>query len=448
MSDQPIDTASRRALHELIDLLGEVDRRWASPEWNLRTADDVVGAHRALMHYLQWGLVGLFERDPAAPRFHRIVAPDRKLLGDNPDAVYFDAPISADHAYRVTGETKGATYVSITVESGAAWGSMDNQVVGVLNDESFDIDADGRFEILLGGEPRQRNWLALPEGAGSISTRHYFEDATHAAADPARVPTMRIEVVPGGGDHDGTPVIPGGNPVIPGGSLGDHDRTPATTGGTSSAPATTPPPRPSDATVAAGIRRVAGLVRELTVDRPPTGQSQPRSWISRVPNEFPPPGKPGDLGLAAFDAAYAMAPFLIGPDEALVIRARWPQCRYANVCLWNRHLQTFDYASRSISLNRAQTVADADGRFTAVIAHTDPGTPNWLDTEGRPFGIVYWRFMLPEGEIETPQAEVIPLSDLIAAAGSITLTSKTCLEPSARFPAPRSSADVLDEDRG
>ena len=475
MSDQPIDTASRRALHELIDLLGEVDRRWASPEWNLHTADDVVGAHRALMHYLQWGLVGLFERDPAAPRFHRIVAPDRKLLGDNPDAVYFDAPISADHAYRVTGETKGATYVSITVESGEAWGSMDNQVVGVLNDESFDIDADGRFEILLGGEPRQRNWLALPEGAGSISTRHYFEDATHAAADPARVPTMRIEVVPGGGDHDGTPVIPGGNPVIPGGSLADHDgnpvipggslaghdgnpvipggspathRTPVIPGGTSSAPATTPPPRPSDATVAAGIRRVAGLVRELTVDRPPTGQSQPRSWISRVPNEFPPPGKPGDLGLAAFDAAYAMAPFLIGPDEALVIRARWPQCRYANVCLWNRHLQTFDYASRSISLNRAQTVADADGRFTAVIAHTDPGTPNWLDTEGRPFGIVYWRFMLPEGEIETPQAEVIPLSDLIAAAGSITLTSKTCLEPSARFPAPRSSADVLDEDRG
>ena len=431
MSDQPmdsVDTESRRALHELIDLLGEADRRWVSPEWNLHSADDVVGAHRALMHYLQWGLVGLFERDPAAPRFHRIVAPDRKLLGDNPDAVYFDAPISADHAYRVTGETKGATYVSITVESGAAWGSMDNQVVGVLNDESFDIDADGRFEIRLGGEPRQRNWLALPEGAGSISTRHYFEDATHAAADPARVPAMHIAVVPGGGDHDSDATHAADDParvpamhieVVPGGGDHDSDATHAAappprpsdaTVATGDSP--TPPPRPSDATVAAGIRRVAGLVRELTVDRPPTGQSQPRSWISRVPNEFPPPGKPGDLGLAAFDAAYAMAPFLIGPDEALVIRARWPQCRYANVCLWNRHLQTFDYASRSISLNRAQTVADADGRFTAVISHTDPGTPNWLDTEGRPFGIVYWRFMLPEGEIETPQAELVPLADL------------------------------------
>ena len=264
MSDQPIDTESRRALHELIDLLGEVDRRWVSPEWNLHTADDVVGAHRALMHYLQWGLVGLFERDPAAPRFHRIVAPDRKLLGDNPDAVYFDAPISADHAYRVTGETKGATYVSITVESGEAWGSMDNQVVGVLNDTSFDIDADGRFEILLGGEPRQRNWLALPEGAGSISTRHYFEDATHAAADPARVPTMRIEVVPGGGDHDGTPAAPD-----PDGSPADHDGTPAIPGGSPAAPDGSPA-APDGSPAAPDPRRAAA-------PPPPTATAPPRS---------------------------------------------------------------------------------------------------------------------------------------------------------------------------
>ena len=31
--------------------------------------------------------------------------------------------------------------------------------------------------------------------------------------------------------------------------------------------------------------------------------------------------------------------------------------------------------------------------------------PNWIDTEGRPFGMVFWRFFLPEGEVETPRAD-------------------------------------------
>ena len=378
MSEPPLDTETRRALHELIDLLGEADRRWASPEWNLHTSDDVVGAHRALMHYLQWGTVGLFERDPAAPRFHRIVGPDRKVLGDNPDAVYFDAPVSADHAYRVTGETKGAAYVSVTVEAGEAWGSMDNQVVGVLNDESFDVDADGRFEILLGGRPRERNWLALPERSGSISTRHYFEEPAYAAADPDKVPTMRIEVI----DADGNP-------------------------------AAAPPPRPSDATVAAGIRRVAAFVRELTVDRPPTGQSEPRSWISRVPNVFPPPDRPGDLGLAAFDAAYAMAPFVLGPDEALMIRARWPQCRYGNLCLWNRHLQTFDYASRPVSLNRGP-----DRRRRRRPVHRGhrprrPRRPQLARHRGSsPSASSTGASCSPRATSRPPQAEVVPHSEV------------------------------------
>ncbi|MCY3950128.1 MAG: DUF1214 domain-containing protein [Acidimicrobiaceae bacterium] len=365
------ETESRRALAELLEVLRDVDERWVSPEWNLYTADDAVEAHRALMHYLQWGLVGLFERDPSAPRFERLVTPNRKLLGDNPDTVYFEAPISAEYAYRVRGETKGADYLSITVESSVGWGSMDNQVLGVLNDTTLETDADGRFEIVIGGEPQERNWLAPPPDEGQIISRHYFEDATHAGTDPDRWPAMQIEVIGG-----------------------------------------TPPARPSDTAVSAGIRRIAAFIRELTVDRVPMAQGEPRSWVSLVPNEFPPPGLPGDLGLSATDAAYALAPFVVGPDEALMIRGRWPECRYANISLWNRHLQSLDYANRSISLNRAQMVADADGRFTAVIAHTDPGVPNWLDTEGRPFGIAFWRFMLPEGDIETPQAELVPLADL------------------------------------
>ncbi len=85
----------------------------------------------------------------------------------------------------------------------------------------------------------------------------------------------------------------------------------------------------------------------------------------------------------------------------------------ANVCLWTRHLQTLDYSNRQISLNRKQTTLESDGSFKIVIAHEDPGVPNWIDTEGRPLGIVFWRYMLPAGEIVRPDAEVVPLAQLV-----------------------------------
>jgi hypothetical protein len=362
-----IQTESRKALRELIDLLVEIDERWASPEWNLQSADDVAGAHRALMHLLEGGLGSVFESDPAHPRFHRIVSPSRKFTGDNADAIYWDAPVSADHAYVVRGRMDGAVYVSFTIEMDNADGSMAARTGGTINDLDFDVDAEGRFEIHFGGEPRERSWLALAPGASRITTRHYYENAEPAAADSRRNAALEIRVV----DPPG------------------------------------PPERPGEESIAAGIRRAIRFVRSRTLEQPPMARRAQPPFVGLVPNVFPAPVTPGDFGLAAFDAAYSMAPYAFGPEQALVVRGRWPHCRCANVSLWNRFQQTYDYANRPASLNRAQTESDPDGRFRMVLAHRDPGVPNWLDTEGRPFGLVFWRFMLPEGEIETPVAELV-----------------------------------------
>jgi len=112
---------------------------------------------------------------------------------------------------------------------------------------------------------------------------------------------------------------------------------------------------------------------------------------------------------------YAMAPYVLGPDEALVIRSRWPECRYGGVNLWNRYLQTYDYANRPVCRNRANTTLEPDGSWRMVVAHEDPGVANWIDTEGRPFGLVYWRWFMPEGEVPTPETEVVKVADLQAA---------------------------------
>jgi hypothetical protein len=53
--------------------------------------------------------------------------------------------------------------------------------------------------------------------------------------------------------------------------------------------------------------------------------------------------------------------------------------------------------------------------------------PHWLSTEGRPFGLVFWRFMLPEGRIDTPSGQVVPLDavrEAVAQAPGSATTPK------------------------
>ena len=61
---------------------------------------------------------------------------------------------------------------------------------------------------------------------------------------------------------------------------------------------------------------------------------------------------------------------------------------------------------------------DSDGGFTFVVAHRDPGVPNWLDTEGRAMGNLYWRYLLSTGDIERPVCEVVSIDDVAAKVAS------------------------------
>jgi hypothetical protein len=323
---------------------------------------------------LEGGLYLMFDADPERPFFRRIVTRTRKMLGDNPDAIYYEAPVRDDRTYRVTGNLAGSVYLSFTVEKNTAEGGYSTETAGVLRDSDFDIAPDGGFELVFGGEKRDRNWLELAPGASELIVRCYFEEPEPVAADPNRGVPLTIDAVP---------------------------------------PAPTPAPW-DDAAVARAWWRVEHFVRGRTLDQPKPGEREQPSWVSTTPNVFPTPSLPGTFAFAAADAAYTMAPYLLGPEEALVMTGRWPGCRFANVCLWNRYLQTYDYAHRPVSRNRASTTLEPDGTYRIVIAHEDPGAaaPNWIDTEGRGFGMVFWRFFLPDGPVETPQAEVVKFSEL------------------------------------
>ncbi len=366
---------SADALGELLALLREIDARYLGPEWGVTSPEDVAEGRSYVMHVLMHALDAWHGADPARPRWTRFTQTSKKLLGDNPDALYYSAPVDPARRYRIRGNLAGAVYTSFTVEAGTAEGRGSKGAVAALNDSQFEVRADGSYELVASADPQPGNWLRLAPEAGSLTTRHYFEWQRSACADPALQIPLSIEPL-----DDPGPSAP-----------------------------------PDDASAAAGLRRVANFVRACTLEMPLRKPEEQPPWVSREPNRFPKLRREAGnsaIGFAAVDNVYCSSRFELAPDEALVIRGRYPRCRFANVVLWNRFTQSFDYTTRRISLNRRQTRLEPDGSFRMVIAPRDPGLPNWLDSEGRRSGTIFWRFQLPEEEIQPLKSEVVPISKL------------------------------------
>jgi hypothetical protein len=237
-------------------------------------------------------------------------------------------------------------------------------------------DREGNYEIVASAtRPASGNWIPLAPDSVQIATRHYYESRNCIVNQTAFAVPLRIEAI------DPTPLAPA----------------------------------PDDAEIARRIATVSRFVRGLMVMTVASGASGDKSpaWFSRIPNTFSAPGKwLSETGYGNLHAHYAAAPFVLKPDEALVIEGELPQCRFANIVLWNRYMQTFDSARRQVSLNRSQMTLGANGSYRLIVAHRDPGVPNWLDTEGRASGIMYWRFLLASSEVPAPRARVVGFAEI------------------------------------
>jgi hypothetical protein len=363
---------ARTEFHALLDLLREVGDTHFTAERGV--IDEVTAAegYRYLTHLLTVGVEHHLEGDPARPAFTRIVSPQRKVLGDNPDAIYHWSRIDGARTYHIRGFLDGAAYTSFTIHGVDPDGGSMERVIADLSDRDFEVGPDGRYEVVLSPERQPGSWIRLEPDATSVVTRHYFERARSVAADPDASVRLRIDA--------------------------ESDAGAA--------------PPWSDREMAARLRRVAAFVRANTLGMPAPGKAPAYSFVSRVPNVLPRPASfraSGAATLGAVDIHYAMSPFVLGPDDALVMEGRLPACRFANVMLWNMHMQTLEYRSHRISLNRAQMKTDPDGSFRIVVAQRDPGEPNWLDTEGHSIGTIFWRFVLPESEPEAIRCSVTKL---------------------------------------
>ena len=110
-------------------------------------------------------------------------------------------------------------------------------------------------------------------------------------------------------------------------------------------------------------------------------------------------------------AQYGQGLFELGDDEALIIETAIPDAKYWSIHLGNWWWETLDYTYHKSSINAAQAAIDSDGRFRCVIAHSDPGVPNWLDPIGWRSGLIMLRWYRATQELTVSTLKV-PVREL------------------------------------
>ncbi len=326
-------------------------------------------AYRALLRGLN-NQLGRFEVDRERPELVFFNGWREKMFMDNPDFRYRVADIRDDHRYRIEGTTGGAAYVSITVYTSG--GTLDAAATSRIDSDELAIGDDGSFTVTLArtrpDEPG--DWLPLPEGASSVWVRHFHRDvATDELGD------CRIEPLD---DVEPPPSIEPGRFARHLGRLG------------------------------AGIASFPSVFDHAT-RHDLAHPNEVRHWEEMA-------------GGAAFTEPgihYLRGSWQLGPDEALVLDGVPAPSRYWSILLYSRFLNSLDHRSRRVSATDATaTLAETSTgrRYRFVLAGRDPGPDrgDWLDTEGRAFGIFVFRFLHPASTPALPDVRVVALADLAA----------------------------------
>ncbi len=171
---------------------------------------------------------------------------------------------------------------------------------------------------------------------------------------------------------------------------------------------------PSTDALAARWQAATAFLKAMTAT--PRAGGPPPAYVSTVPNVMGDPSvwrESEGGGRGTPDQTYALGPYELAADEALELDLAFPPCAYASVALWNRFSQSVDRRFHCSTLNHREVVVDPDGHTRIVVAHRDPGVPNWLDTGGRIRGTLFFRFLLAES---APQPIVSTVKALPARA--------------------------------
>jgi hypothetical protein len=303
--------------------------------------------------------------DPDQPRFVRNPDSQAKWGAENADNQYLWCRVRPDARYRVTGNRRNVFDFLLEVKEGYMQ-LGDDRVFASAGARDLLFGPDGRFELLLAAERpagHTGNWMPIHPEARYLCVRQYLVDWERE--DPAHFGIARL----------------GGEGV---------------------------PPAPLTAERMGAILDSAG---EWTLQ---TARFW-CEWVDELRRHFS-PGRispPRRFVGGADDIVYGNDWWRLGPDEAMLVEGEVPAARYWQIQLGDVWFRSLDYATRQTSLNHLQAHVDGDGRFRAVVAHRDPGAPNWLDTGGHPEGMFQYRYVWTRDRPQ-PRARIVPFDEIRA----------------------------------
>jgi hypothetical protein len=305
--------------------------------------------------------------DPRAPVLQRVVHETAKMGADNPDAVYANAAVSGAYRYRIAGTRGTVRVLSFATQIGHFGRGPNMPPTGQIDSSTLAVRDDGTFEVIVACEkpgelePGQ-SWLPMGPQTGTLIVRQLRLRAEERLAE------MKIERT--GGD-----------------------------------------PRPDPLTAErldAGLRSTGMFVNGAGLLF--AGWSRMfQAHTNRLPR-FDQETSNRVGGLA--DVAYHHSYWRLAPDEALVVDVTPVPCDHWNFQVGNHWMESLDYRYFRIHTNSLIASSRADGRTRVVVAHRDPGVPNWLETAGHAFGTMCFRWVRPAGEGPEPLCRVVPVDDV------------------------------------
>ena len=319
--------------------------------------------YRYLTRLTRAGLEAFIENaDANAPALARVVHETTKMGADNPDNYYSSARINGEFEYRITGNRRTVNYLGFGTQIGHYGQGGGMPPTGYLEASEMEIADSGSFEIILSSREHPGNWLRMTPETGTLIVRQTFLD--RANEEPA---TLAIERI-------GGPRVPAA--VTPQG-------------------------------IENGLRSASTLVAGASLLFAKWARD-----FQKHTNELP-LFDPEVSNAAGGDPniVYYHSHWRLGPDEALVIEAHPPKCEHWNFQLNNYWMESLDYRYHTIHVNKHTAEYEPNGSVKIVVAHRDPGVPNWIDTVGHDSGTMCFRWVRAD-EHPQPRARVVKFDDI------------------------------------